>query len=162
MQIVKRTAFVTAVLVGCVAAASLATAAGEKDAEAAIRAGTAGWIAAYNAGDADAIVPLYTEDAVVMAPGAAVANGQSAIRQFLVKDIAGSRANGVTLVLGSTHDVGVSGDLAWDSGNYSVRDKSGATIDTGSYLAVWRKTGDKWKCIRDMWNSDRAPAPSSK
>jgi hypothetical protein len=53
---------------------------------------------------------------------------------------------------------GVSGDVGWISGNYVVVDKSGATIDSGSYLSVHRRTNGSWPYIRDIWNSDRPPA----
>jgi hypothetical protein len=39
-----------------------------------------------------------------------------------------------------------------------VHDASGATIDSGSYLSVHRRTNGAWPYIRDIWNSDRAPA----
>jgi len=52
------------------------------------------------------------------------------------------------------------GDLGWVSGTYSVVDASGATVDTGKYLSVHRRTNDKWLDIRDSWNSDTAPAPA--
>ncbi len=134
-------------------------AAAANDAAATIRANTAAWIKAYNAGNADAIVPLYAEDAVIMPPGAPLARGHAAIKQFLVKDIAGAQAAGVALVLTGKDDVGISGDLAWHSGTYSVTDKAGKTVDTGKYMDVSRKTGGKWHMIRDIWNSD-APPPA--
>ena len=134
-------------------------AAAANDAAATIRANTAAWIKAYNAGNADAIVPLYAEDAVIMPPGAPLARGHAAIKQFLVKDIAGAQAAGVALVLTGKDDVGISGDLAWHSGTYSVTDKAGKTVDTGKYLEVSRKKGGKWHIIRDAWNSD-APPPA--
>jgi uncharacterized protein (TIGR02246 family) len=153
----------TVVLASAVLAAiSLAAAADtSKEDEAAIKAASAGWISAYNAGDANAIMAVYTDDAVVMAPGAPVAKGASAIKQLIEKQVASTRASGITLVLGGTHDVAVSGELGWDSGNYTVRDKAGTTVDSGSYLAAWKKTGGKWKIVRDMWNSDRPPADAA-
>lgn len=62
---------------------------------------------------------------------------------------------------GSVTGVGVSGDMAWVSGDYSVVDAAGATVDHGKYLSVSRRTGDGWKMIRDIWNSDAAPAAAA-
>jgi uncharacterized protein (TIGR02246 family) len=159
MKLVKKMVLFVAGLIVFTAVAPMAVAA---DDAAAIQAVTAAWVKGYNAGNTDAIVALYAEDAVVMPPGAPPLRGHAAIRQYLVKDIAGSQAAGITLVLGSVNDVGVSGNLAWHSGTYSVTNKSGATIDTGKYLEARRKVGGKWQIIRDIWNSDTpsaAPVP---
>jgi uncharacterized protein (TIGR02246 family) len=155
MGIVKQSALYAMALLGLLAAAPSASAA---DDAATIRAGTESWMKAYNAGNADAIASMYAEDAVVMPPGAPTARGRAAIKQFLVKDIAGARSAGVTLVMAKESDVGVNGDVAWHAGTYTVRDKAGATVDSGGYMEVWRKTGGKWLIIRDIWNSSTPPA----
>ena len=36
--------------------------------------------------------------------------------------------------------------------------KNGQVLDKGKYLSVSRKIGGKWLYVRDMWNSDNAPA----
>ena len=133
------------------------------DDAATIRAGTEMWVKLFNAGNAGAMVSLYAEDAVVMPPGAPSARGHAAIKPVLQKEVAGAKAGGVTFALGSENEVGVSGDLAWHSGTYLVKNKAGATVDTGKYLEAWRKAGGKWRIIRDIWNSDgpaAAPAPT--
>ncbi len=93
MQFVKKVVPFIAGLAVLTGIAPIAAAA--NDAAATIRANTAAWVKAYNAGNADAIVPLYAEDAVVMPPGAASLRGHAAIKEFLVKDIAGAKAAGV-------------------------------------------------------------------
>ena len=141
-------------------------AAGADDpAMATIRAGTETWVKLFNSGNAAAMVALYAEDAVVMPPGAPQARGHAAIKPLLQKEVAGAKASGVTFALGSENEVGVSGDLAWHSGTYLVKNKAGATVDTGKYVETWRKAGGKWRIIRDIWNSDgpaaaAAPAPA--
>jgi ketosteroid isomerase-like protein len=99
-----------------------------------------------------------------MPPGAPPAKGHAAIREFLTKDIAGAKAAGITLVEGTVSDVGVKGDLAWHSGTFTVTNKAGATVDTGAFVEIWRKSGGKWVIIRDIWNSSSPPpaaAPAS-
>jgi uncharacterized protein (TIGR02246 family) len=126
--------------------------------EAALKAATSTWIEAYNAADVEKIIPLYEEDAVLMPPHAPVARGHAAIRAFLNADTAGAKAAGVKLVLGMS-TAGVSGDTGWESGSYTVTDASGATVDSGSYLSVSRRSNGKWLYHRDTWNSDR-PVPT--
>jgi uncharacterized protein (TIGR02246 family) len=145
-------------LTGYTAAASAADASKE---EAAIRAINQAWMKAYNAGDAKAISALYAEKAVLLPPGAPAANGNAAIQAYLAKDSAESAKAGVTLSLSGKPDGGTSGDLAWESGAYVVKAKSGATVESGKYVTVYKKTGGKWFIIRDTWNSDAPPAPAS-
>ncbi len=128
--------------------------------EAALKAVTAAWLAAYNAGDVEKIVAMYADDAVLMPPHAAVATGHAAIRAFLTADTAGAKAAGVKLVPGAA-TAGVAGDTGWESGSYTIVDASGATVESGSYLSVSRKSNGKWLYVRDTYNSDRAlPAPA--
>jgi ketosteroid isomerase-like protein len=122
--------------------------------EASIRAINPIWFKSYNTGDVNSIVALYAEDAVLNPPGAPPARGQAAIRDYLTKDAAGSNAAGVTLNGTPTPDAGVSGDLGWESGTFTVTDKSGATVDRGKYLSVYARKNGKWYIVRDIWNSD--------
>jgi len=122
--------------------------------EATIRSINPAWFKAYNAGDVSTIVALYAEDAVVNGPGVPAARGQAAIREFFMKDVAASTAAGMTLNPGSTTDAGVSGDLGWEWGTFTVTDKSGATVDRGKYVTVCARKDGKWLITRDIWNSD--------
>jgi uncharacterized protein (TIGR02246 family) len=112
------------------------------------------WFKAYNAGEVDSIVALYAEDAVLNGPGAPAARGQAAIREFLTKDVAASKAAGLSFNGSLSTDVGVSGDLGWEWGTFTVTDKSGATVDRGKYVTVYARRNGKWLIIRDIWNSD--------
>ena len=114
------------------------------------------WVKAYNAGDAAAAAGLYAESAILMPPGAQSAHGRAAIRTFLAADMAASAKAGVTFHLGDKPEGGVTGDMGWMSGTYSVTDKSGKVVDTGKYLSVSKKEGGKWLYIRDTYNSDGA------
>jgi len=128
--------------------------------EAAIRAQTTDWIKAYNSGDAKAIAALYAEDALLLPPGAPAAKGRAAIMAFIAKDIAGSKAAGATFAIDPKTDVGVAGEMGWESGTYMVTVK-GATVDAGKFLSVSRKKDGKWLYIRDTWNSDAPAAPQA-
>ena len=98
-----------------------------------------------------------------MPPGAPVARGRAAIKQLLARDIAGAGAAGITPVAAKESDVAVKGDVAWHAGTYTVKDKAGATVDSGGYMEVWRKVGGKWLIIRAIWNSSTSSAaPAAK
>jgi len=127
--------------------------------EAAIREQTTSWEAAYNAGDANAIAALYAVDAVLLPPAAPAARGRDAILAFFQADIAASKKAGVVMNLGKNTDVGVSGDLGWESGTYTVT-VNGAVVDAGKFMSVSIKRDGKWLYLRDTWNSDAPPAPA--
>ena len=102
---------------------------------------------------------LYAEDAVLMPPGAPAVTGRAGIKAFLGEDAAKAKAAGISLKNASVTGAGVSGDTGWISGTYAVVDATGATIDSGNYLSVHHRTNGAWLYIRDIWNSDRPPAP---
>ncbi len=138
----------------------LANAAPKDTDEAALRAQTAAWEKAYNAGDAKGVAAQYAEDALLMPPGSPGVRGRAAILTFFTKDIADSKAGGVTFVINSPTEVGVSGNMGWESGTYKATVK-GAVVETGKFLSVSRKMGGKWLYIRDTWNADAPPAPQA-
>lgn len=165
MKVAPTTALVAAILVWFALAAPPAAAADDKAAAAVIRANSAAFLKAYNAGHAETVLTHFEESAVVMPPGAPTLRGRAEIRRFVEKGIAGAAANGITLALGSTDDVGISGNLAWHSGPFAVT-KAGSTIDTGKYLETWHKADGKWRMIRRIWNTNTpppatAPVPAS-
>lgn len=129
--------------------------------EAALKEATQTWMKAYNAGDADTIAGLYAEDAVLMPPHAPVAIGKAAIREFVARDSAGAKTAGVALMPGPA-TAGVDHGTGWESGSYTITDRSGRVVDSGSYLSVSRKVNGKWLYVRDTYNSNQPlPPPAS-
>ena len=55
---------------------------------AALDKAAAGWETAYNDKNAEAVAALYTEDAQLMPPGAALVSGRAAIKDYFANDIA--------------------------------------------------------------------------
>ena len=142
-------------LAGCVASTPATDNATEA---AAIAAVNDAWGKAYNAGDAAALAALYSEDAAVNPPGSPQVRGRAALQEFFAKDTADTKAAGLTMNLNPQRDSGTSGDLAWESGTFTATDKAGATVDTGKFVTVLKRTDGKWQIVRDTWNSDNAPA----
>src|SRR5262249_28079314 len=120
--------------------------------KAAIDAGNRTWLEAYAKGDSAKIASLYATDAVLMPPGAPPANGRAAIQKFWQ----GAMDSGVTNVSLHTLQVGSSGYLAWEQGEFAldVRGKDGKTAHVaGKYVVVWKRTPKgQWQLFRDIWN----------
>ncbi len=125
-----------------------------------IKADPLNWMRLYNAGDADGVAALYAEDGVLLAPGAPTVVGRAAIRSFIAAAIDSSKAAGLTFVGDEVTDAGIAGDTGWLTGTFSVRDASGATVDKGKFVTIYRRADGKWLVIRDTWNSDAPPAPA--
>ncbi len=125
-------------------------------ARSAIEASNARFMVHFNAGHGDSVAAFYAEDGRVMAPNAAAAAGRQAIAGAL-----GMMA-GATLAL-TTESVDVSGPLAVERGTYKITlTPPGAPApitDTGKYLVHWRKVGDNWMMVNDIWNSDLPAMP---
>ena len=137
--------------------ASVSSVAANSD-ETTIRAGGEIRDSVYKFDKPDRVSALYAEDAVLMPPTAPTATGPTAIRRYFESDKAQFSAFGYTqFVPANTVEVRVSGNLGYRWGRYSVKDKSGATVDTGKWLEVWQKADGKWQIIRDLWNSDTLP-----
>jgi uncharacterized protein (TIGR02246 family) len=157
VNILKSAAVIAAgllALAGCQKAPDMAA---EMDA---VKAVNKAWNDNYAAGDAAAVVALYADDAVVLAPGYATASGRDAVRALIEADVAGAKAAGISLNISPESVVEMSGDIAWQTGTFTVTDASGAQIDSGKFLSVLRKKDGKWSLIRDAWNSDTPPAPA--
>ena len=123
----------------------------------ALHAADDAWARAYNGGNVDAVTALYDEHAVLLPPGAPAAAGRAAIHAFFAKDIAGSAKAGIRFKLDPNPSGGVSGNMGWSSGAYTVLDKDGKVLEVGKYLSVSRKVGGKWLYVRDTWNADGQP-----
>lgn len=138
-------------LVIAVAAASFlyARPARSDDVRAAVDAGNRAFIAAFMRGDAQAVANLYTENAQMIAPGAPVARGRSAIAAAWEKSI----KSGVKDLALSTADVESAGDLASETGVVRIVGRDGA-VTQGRYVVVWKRTNGEWKLHRDIWNTE--------
>ena len=107
-----------------------------------------------NAGNAAGVAQLYTEDAVLMPPGAAQLDGRDAIQQYWQ----GLLDAGVGDVSLATQEVEDAGNSAVEVGTISATapgDGDARVSLTGKYIVIYRRDGGgNWRLHRDIWNFD--------
>jgi len=129
--------------------------------EAAIRAADAQWLAAATTHDLEKILPFWSDDATILAPGSPAVVGKAAIRQY----VAGAFATPGFSITWKTDRIEVagSGDMAYSTGSdkISVNTPDGKTVtEENRSIAVWKKQADgSWKCVYDVMSP---AAPNSK
>ena len=128
------------------------------------RAAVRHMIDSSNAVLADAIVKedvaaqgsVYADDGIVMMSNMPAWKGRDAIRKGAVDMFAAMDAKDVKF---NTQDVDVSGDIAVETGTFSMTltPKGGKAVEEkGKYITVWKRQADgTWKIARDISNSDR-------
>ena len=120
--------------------------------KAAIEAANAKFIELFNKGDFNGVAALYTTDAFVLPPGAAMVRGRAAIAA-LWKGLADQVTDPQLTIV----DVKRIGRLAVrEVGTFSLRAKGPSPKEvTGKYVVVWEKVGPSWKLAADIWNDGK-------
>lgn len=118
------------------------------------------WAAALNAKDLDALMAMYADDAVSMPDNAPILSGKAAIRKQQEQEFAATPA-------GKTYsfevlDVYGDGNTVTETGKSTYKDAAGKVTGTGKYMVVWKKQGDKYLCIWEIYNSDVPAVPADK
>ena len=117
--------------------------------------------AAMRAGDVDAIVALYADDAEIFPPDMQGVKGKDKIREIF----SGMHTNAKVDKF-EFHDVTytTSGDLSvgWGQADLTVTPKGGSQMTvTIRFSSVAKKIGDKWLYISDHASAPMAAPPSS-
>ena len=107
---------------------------------------------AMNARDVDALMAYYASDAQSMSPNEPTLVGAEAIRASTEEAWSGEDGAGYTSS-GTTSDVWAAGDIAVETGTYSVKSPEGEEVHKGKYMALYEKRDGKYICVRDIWNS---------
>jgi ketosteroid isomerase-like protein len=118
----------------------------------AITTGNHSFMAAFTKGDAADIVACYTQDAKLFPPHRQIITGAQGIKAFWQ----GEMNLGIKARELETLAVELREDLAVEVGAYrmTIESASGdAVTDTGKYLVVWKKEGERWKMHLDIWNT---------
>ena len=133
-----------------VLAACRGSAAPEPTARQAIEAAVTRYVAASNRGDADALMELYAEDAVLLPPDHEPIEGREAIREFWRQ----GTDQGLEV---STLRVDTDGKLGYLVGRYRLPATEDEPADSGKYvMCLERQTDGSWKLTADIWNSSGA------
>lgn len=110
------------------------------------------WATADNAGDVQALLAFYSDDAISMGSGTPMAVGKAAIQKDLEAGMA-SRPAGSTITY-DVLDVFGDGNTVTEVGKMTRKDASGKVVSAGKYMAIWEKRNGKYLCIRDIANND--------
>jgi uncharacterized protein (TIGR02246 family) len=130
-------------LVSCGRTAAPGDAAGRREIEAAMRR----YVAATNAGDAEALTRLYTDDAVLLPPDHQPIQGRDAIADFWRQ----GTDPGLEV---TTLRLEVDGDIGYLVGRYHLPPTDEEPADSGKYVMCLKRQSDGvWKLAADIWNS---------
>lgn len=107
---------------------------------------------AYNKGDAAAVSQMYTDDAVLLPPGAEMVRGKDAIQGFWKQQVERSGDLKVTVV--ETKSLG--SDVAHAIGTTTSRTK-GQQPQTlsGKGTVLLQRVGTDWKIATHIWNRNK-------
>ncbi len=118
------------------------------------------WSAMVGAGDLEASIDLWADDALMLPPDMPVLSGKPAIREYVLgaASIPGFKISWEPV---SAH-VSKSGDMAYliERNVIEMDSENGDKIVAhGKVVTVWRKdSGGQWKNVVDMWNAVPQPA----
>ena len=110
-------------------------------------------VAAFRRGDAAGAASAYTADALLAPPHSDFVRGTEAIQAFW-QGVIDLELRDVKL---ETAEVEAHGELAIETGRYTLLTPDGATVDRGKYLVVWKNDRGTWKLRRDIWTTSQPP-----
>jgi uncharacterized protein (TIGR02246 family) len=126
--------------------------------ETAVRGALDAYFDAAISGDASRWAALYANDAVIMPPNSATAEGRGAIETWLkALPVVITEADGEALEVDGT------GDLAYVRGTYAMSMKVPSVAQPvrqdGKFLQIYARQPDgTWLLARDIWNANAPPA----
>ena len=157
----KTKALRAAMVFAAIAVCGPAQADGRDAEERAIRARDAQWSADLGAGNLDAVMRNYADDAAFLVPNRPIIVGKQAIREWFEARLAtpGYHAKfAPTRIVVST-----SLDMAYELGTFEVT-TTGAdgrpVVGTGKHLVTWEKRDGAWYVMAEAISSDTPPSGS--
>jgi uncharacterized protein (TIGR02246 family) len=118
---------------------------------ASLQAAAARWAAAFNRGDVDAIVAMYTDDAQLLPEGSEALVGRKAIRDFFEK-LMGTRPPD-HIEFNNFEFYGAEPAVT-ERSDLEIRDASGKLKARGKQVLIRVKQNGQWKIHRDMWTNN--------
>ena len=112
--------------------------------------------------DIDALVGLYANDGIMLAPNAEAASGLESVRDFAT---AFTDLPGFSVRTENTQvEVGAGGDIGYTLSDTTITfdGPDGGTVeDVSRDFHLWKKQDGAWKVAVDIWNSASAPAAAA-
>ena len=112
------------------------------------------WAAAINAKDVEGQVAVFADDATSMPPNAPALVGKDAIKADIIEDMAKDTSGMKTIIAFATTDLWAAGNLATETGTWTVTGEDGTVLNKGKYMALFENRDGKYVCLRDIYNSD--------
>lgn len=107
---------------------------------------------AYNEKNIQYFERFYAKDAITYGEGREQLFGKKEIVNHFKKNIVNNPDYNYSFKY-FTLDVFAEGEYATENGRWEEYDSSGAQIDHGFYMVVFKKEDGRYKSIRDIWNS---------
>jgi ketosteroid isomerase-like protein len=150
---------VTGLSIAALAACTPAMVVNPADEEAAVRARSAAYLAAFQARNLELITGFLTPDAVLAFPNSPLLTGPAQVRTSVAEFLAAQNLS--TTWSPARITVAGSGDLATEMGTYELGfdGPAGRVTDRGNYTTAWRKVGADWMIASDFVTSS-VPMPT--
>jgi uncharacterized protein (TIGR02246 family) len=111
------------------------------------------WIKAFNAGNLEKLIRLYSSQVVLNPPGGQELAGREAVQAWIGDFFEHNRARQTRV----TEEVQAFGDWAYLRGRFEIElsEKRSGPFETirGAHLMIWKRDdAEGWLIYRDIWN----------
>jgi ketosteroid isomerase-like protein len=113
-----------------------------------------GWLGAFNSGDIDGIMLMYSDDAELLPPDQPIIAGREAIKSFWQSYNPGQIRIEVSEVTSERL-----GPYWFREGTYAAIFPDEGEPRVGKFIELWKKADTNWLLYRHMW-SRNSPAPA--
>lgn len=107
------------------------------------------FMAVFKTGDAAALANLFTENGQILPPNGDFITGRKAIADIWqsIFDM------GVKEIKLDIVELDEQSDTAIEISNFTLYNESGAEVNKGKYIVIWKLQDGQWKMHRDIFNS---------
>ena len=109
--------------------------------------------AVFGRGDAAGVAEFYSDNGMLLPPGADFVRGKPDIEAFWREAMDMGIRNARIDIL----EVEQHGDTAIEVSKYTLSDANDQVMDHGKGIVIWKHENGGWKMHRDIWTSSIAP-----